>query len=64
MRITLQLMNSADLDEVLEVQFTAYAPVFHETREVFADRLAFHPGGCWACRGPECQALSPARGPD
>jgi GNAT superfamily N-acetyltransferase len=50
MRMALQLLNSADLDEVLEVQLAAYAPVFQETREVFADRLRFHPAGCWVCR--------------
>jgi GNAT superfamily N-acetyltransferase len=50
-------MTAADLDAVCAVARTAF-PDHPEDREVFAERLALNPGGCFALAAGE----APARG--
>jgi GNAT superfamily N-acetyltransferase len=50
-------MAEADLDAVCAVARTAF-PNHHEDRDVFADRLALNPGGCFVLAAGD----EPARG--
>ena len=48
-------MTGADLDPVCAVAWTAF-PNHHEDREVFADRLALNPGGCFVLAAGDAAA--------
>lgn len=47
MPMLLRPMQPHDLDRVLVIQEDAFGPVLAEPRSVFADKLDYHPAGCW-----------------
>jgi len=46
-KIVLKPISEHDLENVLRIQNRVYNPFFHETTEVFKEKLMFFPNGCW-----------------
>ena len=45
--IDIRPMNNGDLDAVMKIQSMAYVPEYCESREVYEDKFAKFPDGCW-----------------
>ncbi len=56
MQATWRPMHEADLDEVMAVAAIVHAGFF-ERREVFAERLALYPQGCWIAQQERAEAV-------
>jgi len=45
--LNIRPMNYSDLDAVMKIQSMAYIPQYCESREVYEDKFAKYPDGCW-----------------
>lgn len=49
---TARTMQTSDLDAVISLQSTCYAPQFHEPKQAFAAKLNAAPASAWVIDGP------------